>query len=373
MIVGGCAAAAVLTVALLVLRGGDHRSVSAGATSSGRNSSSLDDRSSNSGSQSPAPAHSGGGDGPPVTATPPTNTPPTTPPSGGAVLRIAFDGRASPNGPSSLFVVNPDGRDRRQISPAGSADSYFDAAWSSDHHHFAYVRQVGDKQSVWVTSEIVNGVPDLSHALPVVDGRAPAWSSDATRIAYQVESRNSEYGFDYATLWVTDLTGQATTWSSSGDPEHQLDCFQPSWRARDVEFQATCRLWTYGRPGDAAVFSFDGSQPGGPNPASRFASMSQDRSVSDVSWSHDGTRLAATTCSQDRCNLAVWSADTQAPVQITFTDVDAWPRWSPDDSQLVFESRRSDPNKIENRVWLVTLADGSAHEVFGSDGGRPSW
>ncbi|MFQ6137197.1 MAG: hypothetical protein ACE5PM_08465 [Candidatus Hydrothermarchaeales archaeon] len=115
--------------------------------------------------------------------------PPTRPES----LKFALGGQASDY--DTLWVVNSDGTDQRQLSPDRVDDVY---TWSPDGDMIAFVKIQLNYAKLWVVSSDGSYERELpiSQTFPI----NPAWSPDGSRMVYSV------FGTGRRNLWAAILS-----------------------------------------------------------------------------------------------------------------------------------------------------------------------
>jgi Tol biopolymer transport system component len=167
----------------------------------------------------------------------------------------------------------------------------------------------------------------------------PAWSPDATRIAYSGDDVNV---LDIATQSVTRLTENANVGLCSWSPDGERIVYDSF--TGEVQGDA----W-----GDIYVINIDGSDPVNltPGPARGF----------DPAWSPDGSQIAFARRGGDVMNIWVMQADGSNPVRLTdhepVSPITSFePAWSPDGSRIAYAGPAERP--AEGSIWVMD-ADGS--------------
>jgi TolB protein len=89
-------------------------------------------------------------------------------------------------GPSELFVVDPDGANRRQLTDTGLGGTNRWPAWSPRGTEIAFIHLVGSEYArLYAVRPDGSGLRSLSDApVDVGHGHPPAWSPDGSRIAF---------------------------------------------------------------------------------------------------------------------------------------------------------------------------------------------
>jgi Tol biopolymer transport system component len=220
------------------------------------------------------------------------------------VGRIAFSAGA-PHA-EDIYVVNLDGSGLQRLTSDPAAE--FDPAWSPDATQIAYRHQSGDDD----TTEIYVMNADGSHAHAITDNDVPDWGPGWTPdgdVSWNSGLDVVGGGFH---LWVS---------SADGSVQHALGTVV-------VEYPA---------------WSPDGS---------RVAYMAQEPGASG---------------SNPDYNIWVMNADETEARRLTDTPgSDGWPAWSPDGTMIVFASTRDDTGTSLGPVQHLYLmnADGSDQRLL---------
>jgi Tol biopolymer transport system component len=267
------------------------------------------------------------------------------------VARAAFPGRngliawthpTSPTTDAEIFVMSPNGKNKRQLSDNGQND--FFPAWSPDGKWIAFESSSATDVDVWVMSLDGTVSTNISND-PGVANRGPAWSPDGTKIAYWRQHFDGTSG-----IWVMDADGSNQQRLTT---DAHVDSY-PAWSpdGRWISFVSL-------RDGNAELYvvSPDGS------PEIRLTETPTIQE-GNPNWSPDGTRLAF-----DACSSATWPCPGTTPNYEIFTvnldgtrlrrltnvaGLDFNPAWSPDGTQIVFRSDRTG----FTHIWKMR-ADGS--------------
>lgn len=190
---------------------------------------------------------------------------------------------------------------------------------------------------------VLNADGSEGRVLPIAPGHSfyPAWSPDATRIAFV----SADFVGNHAEVWVMN---------SNGSGRHRLtrNGDQPAWSpdGRSIAFS---------RAGDLYVMSFDGS-----------GKRKLTRNGTAPTWSPDGRRIAFVRAVAARCyrrsgprcensyEIYVTRADGTGQQRLTRNRVSEYnPDWSPIGSRIAYDRRRA-PNG-ESHVFVMN-ADGTS-------------
>ena len=254
-----------------------------------------------------------------------------------AVLVLASGVSSAPgavNG-GALLVINADGTDLRLL--ASGATALWAPAWSPDATKVAFTRD-GEIQ---IVNSDGTGLHNVTNN-PAWDF-APAWSPDGTKIAFAREASAQAP----ADVWLmnADGSGQTNLTNNPWGDSH------PSW-SPDGSLIAFDTL--RGGPLDVWVMSPDGSNQ-------RPIAMTALRGWAPA-WSPDGTKLAF--AQEDPppfyyTHIAVVNADGSGLRQLVATPqtMDRNPGWSPDGTRIVFSRLPS------NSLWVVNQDGTGLHNI----------
>lgn len=252
-----------------------------------------------------------------------------------------------------VAVMRPDGSDRRPLP--GSAGG-FEPAVAPDGRRLVFSRV----SSPGVTDVVLMNV-DGTGATPLVRGLVlngePAWSPDGCQIAFR--SARDDGGGPTGRISIINVDGtglrQLTPEPSPGDfAFDQGSSFSPD--GSRLAFTRNLVLH---------VINVDGTG---------LTPLPNEDLAQSPSWSPDGQRIAYMSL-DPAGDIHVRNADGSNLVRLTTTpEFESWPRWSPDDSRLVFS------RVIGDQVTIFTInADGSGEarltpadvDDFMPDWGRP--
>jgi Tol biopolymer transport system component len=261
---------------------------------------------------------------------------------------------------SEIFVMNPDGTDRHQLSH--DTVNNFNPAWSADGTRIAFDAAGSGGEDIYVMNADGTGEVDITKA-PGPD-IGPAWSPDGTRIAYWRQTKSlSEH------IFVMAADGAHRTQLTFG-PEVDN---QPSWSP-----DGTTIAFSSNRDGNVELYLMN---PDGSN-VHRLTNT-PNAHEENPNWSPDGTRLAYDSCVSPtfpcpgvtpNYEIFTMRLDTGHASRLTFVPGIDWnPAWSPDGTQIVF---RSDRAANGTQIWKMD-ANGSnqvqlTFKAF-SGGVDPDW
>jgi Tol biopolymer transport system component len=288
-------------------------------------------------------------------------------PAGNGVIAFSSGG--------DIWVVDPDGTDRRQLTTAPGLEH--SPAWSADGTRLAYWSQdaLGTPPSVVVMNGDGSGTMTIAtheavgHG-PVIEPRLDMWpdpyrldwSPDGARLAYSFGSGGDER------VWVasTDGSGSALV----GDPD--LTAWHPDWSP------------------DGTLLAFAGSRAGAETGVyvmapdgtgvHRLSRVQDDGQYAffKAEWSPDGTGIVTQASSPDGDGWGIWiiAADGSGDLDIGRGII---PKWSPDSEWVAFygdggmivvardggDARVVEIGDDKEVVWSP---DGTAFAVLGSTG-----
>jgi Tol biopolymer transport system component len=230
---------------------------------------------------------------------------------------IAFSEAASPDKPTQLLLINPDGSGRRRVPTRAS--NLLQPSWAPDGRRLAVARF---GSGIHVLDLRTGSVRRLKGTTELDD--APVWSPDGKTIVFQ--RRVTATNWD---LYRIDPTGRGAR-RLTRDALQQVN---PAWspdgsRLAFAEQQKT---------GNWAISSMkiDGSD--------RKLLTDSRISSQNPSWSPDG-KIALVLQEGSRDSIAVIDAGGGRPVRITPRSVVAPtnPFWSPDGKRIAFAANRAE-------------------------------
>jgi TolB protein len=242
-----------------------------------------------------------------------------------------------------LWIVNDDGTGLSRLTADGTGGGFAD--WSPDGTKIAFRNGEG----IDVINADGTGRVELSPF-----GGGPDWSPDGTRIVFAGEHPDSEF----SGLWVMNSDGTGLT---------QLTDFGGWWPRWSPD---GAKITFEGPPEQVWIVNPDGTG------LTRLADGYR------MAWSPDGSKIAFVKNTRlgsegvvDMSTLYIMSADGSDATAVV-TDLIVSPDWSPDGSQIVYQSVEPLPSL---RGAIVTVyADGAGSTTvvphdFPNFNGHPSW
>jgi Tol biopolymer transport system component len=204
-------------------------------------------------------------------------------------------------------------------------------AWSPDGKRIAFESsEPGRGTDIFVMKADGTGITNLTRTLDLsvaFSSSSPTWSPDGSQIAFTSQAV-TESGSSYD-IFVMNADGSAITNVTNSFPANES---QPAWSSTGlIAYQHGAAIWTMRPDGTSQQDTgIDGSNP---------------------DWSPDGTKLAysgfgyydpaAPCCNSTNYDIFVSNADGSDPVNLTSSRGRYfWPAWSPDGTQITFESTR---------------------------------
>ena len=257
-----------------------------------------------------------------------------------------------------IWMMNPDGTELEQLTTNPAGD--YGPALSPDGTKVAFYSNRAGNPDIYVLDLQAGVITPLTTDNPESDSD-PTWSNDSSEIAFA--SRRG--GYD--AIWnISASGGTATqvTFPTRPTPGEGDAC--PDWspNGNHIVFQSTeghKDLWAIWEVSvidgtEKKIIAFFGNEYG---PA----------------YSPDGTRIVWThwlSSSSSYANIWLVDADGNNREQLTFDNFcDQSPDWSPDGTQIVFQSNRNGGNHI----WVINT-DGSGLTQLtsgGSSNSGPNW
>ncbi len=218
--------------------------------------------------------------------------------------------------------------------------------WSADAKQLAFLRDRGgdERFDIWLvdrdgeTERNLTNEPDVMH-------REIAWSPDGSRIAYVANAGGK--GFAIHVINVATGAKRALT-------DGQFDDAQPRWSPDGKRLLFSSRRESVRTNSDLYVVPADGGTP------TKLETRDVDGESFEGDWSEDGSRIAFTTNTRRRYEVAVATLEGDQvkrvePLTKSIFDETA-PAWRPDGRAVVYLHNEEAEASIR-RVFVVSHAD----------------
>jgi Tol biopolymer transport system component len=266
---------------------------------------------------------------------------------------------------SAVYVVRPDGRGSRRLSPAHSGiPAYEGPVWTPDGRRVLFARASSDRDPDLFSIE-----PDGTALRRVTnndfqDGE-PAWSPDGSRIGFvrEIVTGPRTRPVHNDELFVTPANAPEERRLT----HHTFEDLSPAWSPDGSRIAFVRRV---SRGGLLAIYTIR-AEGGG---LRRLTS--QEAFYSTPAWSPDGRRIAYTAGFGvgEGGALFVMDADgtgTRALPQVA--ELAVRPRWSPDGRAIVVGGITSCGRGCERTALFVVQADGSGFRKIADDVTIAAW
>jgi Tol biopolymer transport system component len=294
----------------------------------------------------------------------PTVTPlPTLTGSGGGVIAFASDRN---DGDWEIYVMNADGTDQRRLTNQRFTDRRH--AWSPDGAQLAFTSRRKGGEDIYVMNA------DGSNPRRLTTNRAndflPTWSPDGMQIAFVSDrDRNTE-------IYVMNADGS----DQRRLTHNTVDDGNPDWSPAPPGggTSGTQIAFVSGRDGNDEIYvmNADGAEQGSGAPRRLTHNDADDWWPA---WSPDGTQIGFTSARDGSYEIyvmnvedALQGTDGSDPRRLTHGDADAWwPSWSPDGTQIAFQSN-------PDGQWDIYVIDADGTNVRqlttgGASDQEPAW
>jgi Tol biopolymer transport system component len=250
--------------------------------------------------------------------------------------------------PSRIFVMNADGGDLRIVNATPTIYLKAGPRWSPDDRKIMFYADYGEQ--IYIMNSEGGGVT------PLGPGRAPVWSPDGTRIAFEQAGRISVMNGDGSgrkDLGSSASNDHSVTWS----PDGSRIAF-----VRDDGTYPTpiSNLW---------CMNADGSDL--KNLTNLPAGEAMYGDFHGYSWAPDGSKLAlAATIYFYEMSIFLVPVNGGGLTAVTggFKEVNEFPRWSPDGVRILFSSKPA--YTVASDVYVMNV-DGSGVTALTNPGGDP--
>jgi Tol biopolymer transport system component len=265
--------------------------------------------------------------------------------------KISFSSTGAGSG--EIFVMNPDGSARTQLTNNSRLDEQPD--WSPDGTKIAFASTRDGNEEIYVMNADGSNQTRITFVTSANDF-FPDWSPDGTKIAF-VSTRD---GGD-SEIYVMNADGSAQTRLTFTN-NLLIDDFGPAWSPNGTKI-----AFYSNRDGDHEIFvmNADGSAQ----------TQLTNNSAGDFtpSWSPDGSKIVFTSNRDGNNEIYMMNADGSGQTRITNNPAsDGLPDWSPDGQRIAFASNRDGGNQ---EIYVMNI-DGSGQTNITNNPGfdnEPSW
>jgi Tol biopolymer transport system component len=263
----------------------------------------------------------------------------------GRNIAVASPGQAGGPDTIGLYLVNPNGSGRQQLSRSGEAP-----AWSPDGRRIAFAGRRG----IWVVNADGSGRRRLTQQ--GVGRYAPlAWSPDGRKIAFLTEGHCGDFCFHLYVMNADGSNVRDLTPRLRGGPGQGVVDLAWSPDGRTIAFAR------FADAGDLVVRSTEAIFVVKPD-GSGLRRLTWERwsAYRAPAWSPDGRRLAVVADRDGNSEVYVMNADGSRRRNVTVNPAyDGDPTWSPDGRRIAFVSNRDGVYGV-----YVMNADGSGQRAL---------
>jgi TolB protein len=259
--------------------------------------------------------------------------------------RIAYESQLAADGAEAVVVMGPDGRNREVV--ADHLTDVGDLAWSPNSGEIAFSARVsGEDYHLYLADLQHSGATPLGP--PELHGQDPSWSPDGSEIAFKRIGRCCSPPAD--TLWLIGVDGtnlrQLTGAGGGGNALWNTDWAPDGRRLAFLAVGTAARL-------DVYVINEDGTE------LRNLSASPEDEYW--PRWSPDGTLIAYARMSATASNqgtLVVVAADGSSKVEFPGTPVNSnAPVWSPDGTSVAaYEKYSDDAHDANDAIAIFDLA-----------------
>ncbi len=283
-----------------------------------------------------------------------------TPPDGRiAFARTVFDTATNTPTGGDLWSVTTDGSDLQPLTDTPEIELF--PAWSPDATRLAFVRlESTTSGDIW----LIDADPTATdrHLIQLTDGpgleAAPAWSPDGRSIAYVDDWQEAP------SVWIRSSDG-------TDDARRVSDGNWPSWTPDGIRLLIT--VGADFTDTELAYVSIEGGEPDVlpiQVPNASEGAVSSVGEIAFVSSANDYANSDPTTWNEDV--YSVGSDGTRGPTQITNTpENDHWPpSWSPSGDWLAYTN---DGGRAGSRIAIVIGTQEPIYLTEGAFDSFPAW
>ncbi|MCA9998122.1 MAG: PD40 domain-containing protein, partial [Anaerolineales bacterium] len=252
------------------------------------------------------------------------------------------------NGNEDIYLINPDGSHRTQLTNHSASDA--DPDWSPDSTQLVFASSRDGNTHIYkINADGTNAQPltagDSTNAMPV-------WAPNGDKIAF-VSNRDGDWE-----IFVMDVDGGNLTQLTDNDTVDQ----SPTWSLNSKQIAFVSE-----RDGSQQIYVMDVD-------GSNQTRLTHDPDFEsyDPAWSPDGHKIAFTTHYDGHEGISVMNHDGSDAFEVTLFAADSWlPAWSADGAEIIFSSNQNGDDNL-----YVISPDGSSLRQLTADIGAdfaPAW
>jgi len=249
--------------------------------------------------------------------------------------KIAFISRYSDGSEYYIYVMDYDGSDETKLTPGliGELDDLSNLKWSPDGLKITYDSRLSGQFCIWVMDSDGNNRTKLT---TVDDAYNSAWSPDGSKIAYEYSSV-SEKG-----IWIMDPDGNNKT-RLKPEKNRAYNYFQPTWKYFQPTWSPDASKITFATnrfPRSKEFLGIGVLNLEDNNVTSLTETRKRPGDEFYLEWSPDGLKILFMTDDGE-----IWVINFDGSDRIQLTDIESSgeavfnPKWSPDGSKILFERK----------------------------------
>lgn len=282
---------------------------------------------------------------------PPTNTPPPMPEN-----QIAFINQGIEESANTIYLMNPDGTNKRPLSVDPSLRRVKDFSWSSDGRQIAISADPDNDNNNDIYIVNANGTEFRLLAKTEEDDRSPTWSPNRRWVTFISGGRKLYLANVEEIGWKPILD----TYLIRDGESIQIDL-----NIRDVSWSPDSR-WIGVATGDIDydIYMFNPQAGGEATPISELRFLGENF----PSWSPDGNIIAYSADTRLRSRSDIYLLDTRPgqnnPIRMTHHE-SFWPiqpNWSPDGKFIIYVVNREEGRNI----YRLDVESGNVIQLTGA-------